>query len=109
MGRYTKDRVVPSGTPRSNIAPNMRGGFLLGSVSRVVWPPSALVGGVLATVVVAIVGVGSPSAGAGGGKAATCGVCAAALARPASRANSPAPDEMRILFNAETEITLPLG
>src|SRR6185436_12758603 len=105
MGRYTNERVVPSGTPRSNMAPNMRG-FLLLSPSGVVWPPSALITGVLATVVVATVGVGSPSAGAGGGKAATCGVCAAALARPASRAKSPAPDEMTILFNAETEITL---
>jgi hypothetical protein len=75
----------------SNMAPNMRGFF--GSCRGVVVPPSSLIVGLLATGAVATVGVGSPSAGTGGGTLAACGVCAAAVEIPATRASNPAPEE----------------
>jgi hypothetical protein len=91
----------------SNIAPNIRG--FLDSASGVwVLPLSTLGAGVLATAVVVTVGVGSPRTGTGGGRVETCGVCATALETPASRTNSPTPEETPTLFNLETEITLPL-
>jgi hypothetical protein len=90
------------------MTPNIRRFFasLVGAVALVV---SAVAGGVVVMGVVTTVGVGSPSAGAGGGALAVCGVCAAAVEMAATKANSPTPDETTTLFNLETEFTLPLN